>query len=119
MSIEQIASKLADYCRKGQYKEAQNELFAKDAVSIEQEAGGGFEKETRGIEAINKKADLWNSMVKESHGGSISEPLIAGNSFACLMKMDVTMQDGKRMQMAEIGVYRVKDGKIISEQFFM
>jgi ketosteroid isomerase-like protein len=58
-------------------------------------------------------------MVKELHSITVSEPLIATNSFACTMKMDVTMEDGKKMDMKELCVYEVKDGKIISEQFFV
>jgi hypothetical protein len=33
--------------------------------------------------------------------------------------MDVTMKGQERSKIAEICVYEVKDGKIISEQFFM
>jgi ketosteroid isomerase-like protein len=32
--------------------------------------------------------------------------------------MDVTMKGQGRMKMDEIAVYGVKDGKIVSEQFF-
>jgi hypothetical protein len=35
------------------------------------------------------------------------------------MRMDMTMKDKKRSDMTELCVYHVKDGKIISEQFFM
>ncbi len=35
------------------------------------------------------------------------------------MRMNVTMKDGGNMDMTELCVYGVKDGKIVSEQFFM
>ena len=36
MTTQQIANRLVELCRKGDWKTVQNELFAKDAVSIEQ-----------------------------------------------------------------------------------
>jgi len=42
----------------------------------------------------------------------------AGNFFACAMGFDATMKDRGRTKMEEIALYEVKDGKIISEQFF-
>src|SRR5690242_20564620 len=47
MTTQQIANRLAELCRKGEWATAQNELFAKDAVSIEQMDSPGFSKETR------------------------------------------------------------------------
>ena len=35
MSTQQIAARLAELCRQGEFEAAQKELFAKDAVSIE------------------------------------------------------------------------------------
>jgi putative methionine-R-sulfoxide reductase with GAF domain len=52
------------------------------------------------------------------YGVKVSEPLVAGNSFAITMDMDVTMKGRSRETMSEVCVYVVKDGKIISEQFF-
>ena len=33
--------------------------------------------------------------------------------------MDVTPKDGQRMTLDEMGVYTVKNGKIVEESFFM
>jgi limonene-1,2-epoxide hydrolase len=41
----------------------------------------------------------------------------AGTSFACAMQLDVTIKGQGRMNLNELCVYEVKDGKIISEQF--
>ncbi len=35
MTIQEIATKLADYCRKGEWSKAQKELYANDAISVE------------------------------------------------------------------------------------
>jgi hypothetical protein len=119
MSTKEIAKKLKKLCEQGQFETAQKELFAKDAVSIEPMASEAFEKETHGLDAILKKGKKWNDMVAESHSMEVSDPMIAGNTFAMTMHMDVTMKDRKRTDMTELCVYHVKDGKVISEQFFM
>lgn len=119
MTTKEIAKKLKKHCEKGEFEEAQRELFARDAVSIEPMASQGFEKETHGLDAIFRKGKQWNEMVSESHGIDVSDPIIAGESFALTMQMDVTLKDGKRNKMNELCVYHVKDGKIVSEQFLM
>ena len=94
-------------------------MFADDAVSIEPEASPGFDKETKGLDAIVEKGKKFQSMVEEFYGCGVSDPLVAGNVIALSLNMDVKMKDRDRSTMSEICVYKVKDGKIISEQFFM
>jgi hypothetical protein len=119
MSTQQIASRLAELCTKGQFEAAQKELFADNAVSIEQHGTTDFPKETKGLKAIIDKGHKWSAGVEQMHSCSVSKPLIAGNAFALTMSMDVTRKGAGRMQMQEVCVYEVKDGKISSEQFFM
>jgi hypothetical protein len=119
MTTKEIASRLKKLCQKGEFETAQKELFAKDAISIEPMASEAFEKETHGLDAILAKGKKWNEMVAENHSMEISEPMIAGNTFALTMHMDITMKGQARTDMTELCVYHVKDGKIISEQFFM
>ncbi|SEM46825.1 SnoaL-like domain-containing protein [Chitinophaga rupis] len=120
MTTRAIAARLAELCRKGDFETAQKELFAKDAVSIEPYATDDFEKETKGLDKIIEKGEKFQSMVEAMHGGvDISDPVFAENSFALSMTMDITMKQKGRMKMSELCVYEVKDGKIISEQFFM
>jgi ketosteroid isomerase-like protein len=119
MSTKEIAKKLKKLCDKGDFEGAHKELYSKDAVSIEPEASGGFEKESHGLDAIIEKGKKWTKMVTATHSIEISDPMIAGNTFAVTMHMDVTTKEGGRMDMNELCVYHVKDGKIISEQFFM
>ena len=58
-------------------------------------------------------------MVEEVHSMTVSEPQVAGNVFSLVMDMDMTMKQGGRQQMKELCVYETKDGKVISERFFM
>jgi ketosteroid isomerase-like protein len=119
MTTKEIADRLVELCKKGDFETAQSELFSEEAVSIEPYASPAFEKETKGLKAIKEKGEKWNTMVAEMHGMEVSDPVVAGNSFACTIHMDVTMKEGGKMDMTELCVYEVKDGKIASEQFFM
>jgi hypothetical protein len=119
MTTEQIAGRLKELCDQGQFEHALKELFSPDAVSIEPHESPDFAKETKGMDAILAKGKKWNEMVTEQHGFEISEPLIADDSFALTMLLDVTMKGRGRMTHKELCVYRVQGGKIISEQFLM
>lgn len=119
MTTQQIASRLAELCRKGDWKKAHDELFSAGAISVEPFESPGFAKETKGMDAIRKKGEDWEKMVEEVHGVNVSEPLVAGNAFSLVMDMDMTMKQGGRQKMSELCVYETKDGKVISERFFM
>ena len=118
MKTEEIARRLIALCREQKWEDAQKELYAQNVASIEPEATPAFEKETRGLPAIMEKGRKFTAMVETMHSLKVSEPIVAGNSFACTMHLDLTMRGQGRMQMAEICVYTVKDGKIVLEQFF-
>ena len=119
MTTQAIADRLVELCRQASFETAHTELYAKDAVSIEPYATPEFPKETKGLDAMAEKARKWNEMVEESHNLEVSAPLVAANSFACTMRMDITIKGKGRMDMTELCVYKVKDGKIVSEEFVM
>ena len=119
MTVEQIAISLANYCRNEQFSLAQKELYADDAVSVEPFEVLGFEKETRGISALEEKDKKFSAMIESRYGTTVSEPLIAGNAFSFVLTMDIKLKGRDRGHISELCVYTVKDGKIISEQFFM
>lgn len=119
MTVEDIATRLAEYCRNEQFTQALEKLYADDAVSIEQYEFPGFEKETRGLRAMMAKDEKFSAMVESRHGTTVSQPIIAGNSFAFVLTMDLKMRGRDRDKLTELCVYTVADGKIISEQFFM
>ena len=119
MTTEQIGRRLKELCDQGQFEHALKELFSPHAVSIEPNETPDFPRETKGMDAILEKGKKWNEMVTEQHGFEISEPLIAEDSFALTMFIDVTMKGRGRMAHRELCVYEVSGGKIMSEQFFM
>jgi hypothetical protein len=119
MTTEQIASRVGELSRQGQFEAAQKELYAENAVSIEPEAMRDFPRETRGLRAIIEKGHKFESMVERGRGCTTSAPLVAGKAIAFTLTMDVTMKGRGRVKLEEICAYEVKDGKIVSEQFFM
>lgn len=119
METSDIAKKLVAYCAKANWEGAHNELYADHAISIEPYSTPEFEKETKGLNAIREKGRKFNSLVEKVHSIEVSDPLVAGNSIAFTMSMDMTMKGKGRMKFPELCVYQVKDGKIVSEEFFV
>jgi len=117
MSVHNIANQLVSLCRQGKFDEAVKELYSPDIVSIEP-AGAGFIERAEGLDAYHEKGKAWQSMVQEFHGIEVSDPIVADQFFTCKMSMDITMKGGTREKSAEICLYKVKDGKIVLEQFF-
>jgi hypothetical protein len=117
MKTQEIAKRFHELAMEGKWDQIQDELFSKEAKSIEPAHAQGFQSVT-GLDKIKQKAKQWQDMLEETHGGYCSEPLVAGSFFTCAMAADVTMKGQGRSKMDEIAVYEVKDGKIVSEQFF-
>ena len=119
MSTQEIADKLVAYCRKADWEGAHKNLYASNAKSIEPYETPEFPKTTEGLENIRKKGRQFDGMVEELHSIEASDPLVAGNSIAFRLEMDMTMKGKGRMKSPELCVYQVKDGKIITEEFFV
>ena len=119
MNTQQVAMRLVELCRTGKYEQAQDELYAPDAVSIEM-AGlpPGALGNATGMDAIREKGRKWAENIVEIHGGSCSDPVVAGDWFSVAMGIDATYKDMGRVPMQEICVYKVRDGKVVHEQFF-
>lgn len=117
MTTQDIASRLKELFNENKWMEAQEELFSKDAESVEPAHSQGM-RSVKGLAAIKKKGEDFNNMVEEMHGGYVSDPVVAGNYIAVAMGMDCTYKGMGRQKMDEIALYEVKDGKIVKEQFF-
>jgi len=116
MTTKEIATRLADLCRTGEFETAYKELYAPECVSIEPK--GAQMEVCNGLEEMAAKGKAWNESMEEFHGSSVGEPIVAGDHFSMTMTMDATFKEIGREKMNELCVYEVKDGKIISEQFF-
>ena len=118
MTTQEVAQKLVEFCRQGQALEAIEALYGADIVSVEAMAMPGGSREMAGIEAVTGKAKWWLGE-HEIHSAVVEGPLVAGSHFCVRFIYDVTNKpSGRRMTMDELGVYQVKNGKIVREEFF-
>ena len=117
MTIQEVANRLTALCRQGKYEEAQRELYSDDAESEEPAHSKGFQT-VKGLDAIIKKGEQFRDMVEAIHGGTVTDPIIAGDHFAVAAVLDISLKGMGRQKMEEVCVYEVKDGKVIKEQFF-
>jgi hypothetical protein len=116
MTIQEVANRLVELCRKGQVLEAQEELYGSDITSLE--PAHTQAPPTIGKEAVLAKGKHFASTIEVRHGGSFGDPIIGGKYFSIACSLDATFKERGRMQIDEICVFEVKEGKVISEQFF-
>jgi len=117
MNTEEVAKKVVELTRKQAFKEAIDTLYHKDIVSVEARTMDGSSPETRGIDGVRGKTE-WFEQNMQVHSFKSSEPYVAHDRFVIQYDADVTDKNSKkRMQLSEVGVYTVKDGKIVREEF--
>ena len=116
MTTQQVADRFFELAAKGQFQEIYNELFSEKATSSEAPHVGM--PTAVGLAAIHQNDKNWNENILEMHSGFTNKPEVGGSYFSCKMGMDVTQKDNKRVDIQEIALYKVEDGKIVSQQFF-
>lgn len=121
MDTKQVGEKLVSLCSKGKNLEAIESLYSKDIVSVEAISSPEIPAKMRGIDKIRGKNKWWFEN-NEVHSVKVEGPFPHNDRFAVKYHFDVTPkagpQKGKRFQMDEVGVYTVKNGKIVKEEFF-
>jgi limonene-1,2-epoxide hydrolase len=117
VSTEQVANQYVNWSREGKNFDIIDQLYADNIVSTEMPNWPG-QTVTEGIKSVMEKNENWMANVQEFHGGTVSDPIIAGRHFTVRLDFDVTFKDSGRQQMEEVAVFEVKDGKIVNEQFF-
>jgi hypothetical protein len=117
MNTEEVANKLVELCRKGEFRQAMESLYAKDIVSVEAHEMENMPAEMRGIDQVRGKTDWWEKNM-EVHSAKIGGPFVARDTFVVQFDIDATDKSSKkRMQMSEVGIYTVKDDKVAREEF--
>ncbi len=117
MTTQEVANRLVELCREGKYDQAISELYSPDIVSVEPE--GAPHQTVTGLDGIAKKSVAFQSMIERVNTSFVSDPIAAENFFSCAMKMNVRMKGAPvDIDMDEICVYTVNDGKIVKEEFF-
>ena len=110
-TAEQIGKQLVENYNKGKWQ-INTKLWSPKLIGIE---GGGLA--WHGIKNVEAKNKFW-SKGNTPLGGVADGPYLGSTGFAVKFRMDIKDNaSGKRTIMEEIGVYTVKNGKIIQEEF--
>ena len=114
-----VGQRLVDLCREGKHTEAINELYADDVVSVEAAPMEGMPQTMKGKEAVMGKNNWWAEN-NEVHNATTEGPFPHGDDkFAAFFFFDTTFKPtGQRMEMKEVGLYTIENGKIAKEEFF-
>jgi ketosteroid isomerase-like protein len=116
MTNSETAKAFTDMLKAGDHEGAAKKFNAPGIVSIE--AMDGPMARVEGAAAVKAKSDWWYG-AHEVHSVTTEGPYVNGHQFTVRFAMDVTTKEtGQRMQMQEVGLYTVKDGKIAEERFF-
>ena len=117
MSSQEVAEKVVELVRQQAWYKALDTLYDKDIVSVEASASEGESAEKRGIDQVRGKIDWWLNAT-EVHSFTAKGPFVAHDRFVVQYDADVTEKNSKkRFQLSEVGVYTVKNGKIVREEF--
>ena len=117
MTTEEVAKKVVELTRKQAWHEALDKLYDNDILRVEANGMSGGSPETRGIDKVRGKTDWWLQNM-QVHSAKVGGPFVAHDHFVVQYDIDVTDKNSKkRMQMSEVGVYTVKNGKIAREEF--
>ena len=117
MTTREVAARFNELAMQEKWFEIQDELFAENVRSIDPSNSPYFGY-AEGKASVRKKGGDFVSKIQEFHGASTTEPVVGGNNFAVGREMDITVEGFGRIQINEIMMYEVKDGSIVSEQFF-
>lgn len=66
-----------------------------------------------------KKARTFVNKIRDFHGASTTALVVGGNYFTVGREIEITLEGFGRIHMNEIMMYEVKDGEIVSGQFFL
>lgn len=117
MTTQEVANRLVALCREGKHEQVVKELYSPDIVSIEPQ--GAPNRIVKGLAGIAEKGKSFEGMLEKVNTSVISDPIVAENFFSCAMLMNVRMKGAPAdIDMDEICVYGVKEGKIVKEEFF-
>ncbi len=114
MSTQEVAARLVELFNQGQPVQAEQELYADGVVSYEQDLSM---EPAKGKEAIITKTQWFvdNATVAKAEA---TVAFVNRDTFLVVFDMDVELPHGP-MKGLEYGFYRVAEGKVVEEYFYM
>jgi hypothetical protein len=118
MKIDEIAHNFVNWRNTNNAGKLRAELYSPDIESIEEWNTSEIAR-VKGMEGLKKKGQSLSQQF-EVHNIKASNAVVADNWFSVKFEIDTTdKKSGKRSTLSEIGVYKVDDGKIVKEYYFM
>lgn len=117
MTTQEVATRFNELAKQEKWFEIQDELFAENVKSIDPTNSPYFGY-AEGKANVREKGMNWVNRITAAHHLHTTEPVVAGNHFAVARDVDITVEGFGRIQIKEIMLYEVKEGKITLEQFF-
>ena len=115
MTTQELAKAFTQLCRDGKLEEAGERFWSDDVVS--REPMEGEMAMIKGRAGVEKKGEWWYAN-HDVHKVDVGGPYVHGDQFVVRFTMDMTPKGGKRMSVDEVGLYTVKNDKIVEERFF-
>lgn len=118
MNTQEIAKRLYELCNSKLFAQAQIELYSDDSVSIEPSNAQWGLMTVMGKKAVMQKGRAFMALVTEWNGAFTGQPIVYGSFIFMDMRMDLTVTGLGKICISEMGKFEVKDGKIVSEEFY-
>jgi hypothetical protein len=116
MTTKEVAERYYELAQTNNWATVIEELFSPEATSTEPSFTNA--PVAVGKEQILANVNKMSEDTEEMFGGYCTAPVVAGHYFSLTMGMDVKMKGRDRVNMEEVCVFKVNEGKIISQQFF-
>jgi hypothetical protein len=120
MTTQEVANRYYQLASENKWSEILDELCAQELVNKEPKhvLARGIPTTTTGLDAIKAKGIANRAMIEAIHSQHCSVPLVAGNFFSVVLSRDITFKGKPRMKLEELAIFKLREGKIIVEQFF-
>jgi hypothetical protein len=117
MTTQQIAARFNELAQAEKWFEIQDELFADNVKSVDPPHSPYFGN-AEGKTNVRRKGEDFVKRITAAHRMYTSAPIVTAGRFAVAREMDITTEEHGRIQINEIMMYEVENGKIVSERFF-
>ena len=117
LRTQEVAARFNELAQQEKWFEIQDELFADSIKSIDP-PGSPYLGYAEGKASVRKKGEDFVKKIDDVHSLHTTEPVVGGTHFAVGRETDITVKGFGRIQINQVMLYEVQDGKIISEQFF-
>jgi hypothetical protein len=117
LTTQQVATRFDELARQEKWFEIQDEFFADNVKSIDP-PGSPYFGYAEGKKAVRKKGEDFVKKIREFHGAHTTAAVTGANHFAVGRSVDITVEGFGRVKIDQVMLYEVKNGQIVSEQFF-